>query len=119
MSLSQQANLSQRRIPPERNTKALPAGSGKQLKLRGLRLAEAKHKEALAIAQLVAQMLGRVQEAVCADDVFKHIDPKVLGNAAGSIFSGPEWEPSGIRKSTREGRRAGLQRTWRLRRSTS
>ena len=88
--------------------------TGTQLKLRGLAQAESKHKEALALARFVAELLGADGREVSADSVFRYINPKALGNAAGQIFRDGPWQAVGFKESTRLERRAGLQRTWRL-----
>lgn len=90
------------------------AVSPRQLRDDGLKRAAAHRQEALDLARLLAEMLAHKQGLVSADDVFELMDPKALGNAAGLIFSGPQWEPVGFKQSRRLGRRCGTQRVWRL-----
>ncbi len=86
-----------------------------QLKLRGLSLAQSKHHEAFTVACWIAQLLGQQQETVCMDDVTRFISPEALGNAAGGVFRGGDWELVTVMPSCREGRRGGYQGVWSLR----
>ena len=88
--------------------------TGKQLKLQGLELAASKYRESLAVAQLLAQFIGRKQETVSADDVFRLVSPSALGQAAGALFRGNEWEFVGWKESTRGSNHARPIRVWRL-----
>jgi len=88
---------------------------GSQLKLIGLERAESAHKESLDAAKFLAEMLGHKQNFVTVDDVFKYINPKALGNAAGAIFRSDSWEFVGWVPSWRESNHARPVRSWRLR----
>jgi hypothetical protein len=52
---------------------------------------------------------------VTTDDVFQFLDPRCLGNAAGQIFRGAEWEFVEWRESKRPSNHARPVRAWRLR----
>lgn len=104
--------------PTPSTNSAIPArraASPKQLKLDGLRLTIAKHKHALKVAQLLAQFLAGTRGVVTTDDVFQFLDPRCLGNAAGQIFRGAEWEFVEWRESKRPSNHARPVRAWRLR----
>jgi hypothetical protein len=65
--------------------------------------------------------LERKDREVTADDVQLQLQglgfgPGALGNAAGSLFVGPEWQFTGLwRKSERASNHAHQNRVWRLR----
>lgn len=96
--------------------------SGDYLKLRGMRVA-AEERICLLIAAkvravVVARNLGR---PITIDDVFASFEdgvgvltPAMLGNAAGSVFKGPEWEFVAFVKSTRPSNHSRMVRSWRL-----
>ncbi len=76
----------------------------------------------LAMARDFAKMvaLSRSSRIATADDVMESLkklgyEPKRLGNAAGSIFRGKEWEFVGWVNSTRPTNHARPIRVWRLR----
>jgi len=112
MTLSAGRQIQGQKEPKAQIQDTASAAQPRQLRLIGMNRASHKHREALKVAQLLAQFLARKRVVISADDVFEFIKPEALGNAAGSIFSGPEWQAVGIRQSTRLGRRAGIQRTW-------
>lgn len=69
------------------------------------------------IATLYAQNYGTVTyDHVYAEMVAKGYNPDLLGNAAGNVFRGKEWEFSGEwKQSTRVSNHARAIRVWRLR----
>jgi hypothetical protein len=87
------------------------------MKLKGLQLAQNAHKESFTAACWVAELLGNQQATVCMDDVTRYISPDALGNAAGGVFRGEQWELVTVMPSLREGRRGGYQGHWSLKRS--
>lgn len=91
--------------------------TGKQLKLKGMRQASIKHEVTLWGARLHAEYIARDGRIISIDDVYRTsgIDPKYLGNAAGSVFTGDKWEWMGYIRSTRKAAHARMIRTWRLR----
>jgi hypothetical protein len=74
----------------------------------------------LAEAQEIARDLGRRMGHCCADQVYFMLDArgrdiKLLGNGAGSIFAGKEWEFSGEWiKSTRITNHGRMIRVWKF-----
>lgn len=62
----------------------------------------------------------RTNRCVTADDAARYLasigeSDRALGNAAGSLFRGPEWEPTGCwTASTRVSNHARMVRVWRL-----
>jgi hypothetical protein len=93
------------------STATLP---GKQLKLRGMGLAAAKHEDALKAAQWLAQLIGSQKPSVSINDVRRYISG--LNNASGSVFSGPEWEAVGWEPAIHEEGHSRYVRVWRLKR---
>jgi hypothetical protein len=70
---------------------------------------------------LRALALARSDRCVTADDaqawlIEHNYSPASLGNGAGSLFRGSEWELAGFSKSTRVSRHSGRNGIWRLRR---
>jgi hypothetical protein len=77
-------------------------------------------RELLERAKAHAIELGHTLGEVTADDVFRRMlnygeEPELLGNAAGSIFRGVEWECVGWKQSERKTNHARAIRIWRLR----
>ena len=87
-----------------------------QLKLDGMLLAAAKHKESLKAAQWLAQLIGQKQETVSINDVRQFFGPDALANASGSVFVGGDWEHVGYTRASHDAGRARDIKTWRLRR---
>ena len=84
-----------------------------------LRAAEIR-RGLLDLAKLIAEMIARDRGEVCADDVQARLmelghKPRDLGNAAGMIFRGPQWEFVRWTKSSRAGSHRNDIRVWRLR----
>lgn len=87
-----------------------------------MQLAAEKRAEILLIAKDIARRMAQKQGEVTADDVQRRLilwdyDLSDLGNAAGSIFKGKEWECVGWKKSERVSNHARAIRVWRLRQS--
>jgi len=91
--------------------------TGTQLKLRGLVLAAAKHSESLKAAQWLAELFANNNHGrCCIEDVYSlGMSPKALGNAAGCVFTGDQWQPEAFRTTERPEARARIIRVWRLR----
>jgi hypothetical protein len=76
-------------------------------------------RELLESAKKHAIALGHTLGEVTADDVFRRMmnygeQPELLGNAAGSIFRGAEWECVGWKQSERKTNHARAIRIWRM-----
>ena len=90
-------------------------------KADGMKVAADARAEILARAQRAAIDIGRIREEVTMDDVasallMQGIDAGRLGNAAGSVFSGPHWESTGRTvRSTRASTHARRILVWRYR----
>lgn len=87
---------------------------GEALKQRGMEVAASTRIEDLELARqelrIIAQ--GRPDRCVTADDAARFN----LGNSAGSLFRGGEWEFTGRwEKSKRPARHANNLRVWRMR----
>jgi hypothetical protein len=86
---------------------------------RGMRQAADNKASLLEFAKGVARDLGRKREFVTADDVQRvlvethRISDRALGNAAGSLFKGSDWQFAGVTKSTRVSAHGRLIRKWR------
>lgn len=99
------------------------ASAGEAAKQAGRRKAEDCRRPALALAReaVRAKALSRPDRLATADDAYAFFaemggDAGELGNAAGSLFRGPEWElTSAWAKSRRKSNHARLVRVWRLR----
>jgi len=92
---------------------------GKRLKERGMNTAAMNRAQLLAEAIRCAWRLGVTHGQVSADMIAaefirRGLDFAALGNAAGSIFKGADWEPCGFTQSTRPARHAGMIRVWKL-----
>jgi len=92
--------------------------SGTQLRLKGMRLAASKHKMELLYVQGVARFIGRHRVLVTIEDVREAIAQAgrswTLGNAAGAVFKGNDWECAGFSQARHPEAHARMVRTWRL-----
>lgn len=90
---------------------------GEALKAEGMAVAAANRIARLELARMIARYLGRRQCRVSADDVQRlmiNCGLGPLGNAAGSLFRGGEWEFTGEwTKSERVSNHARCNRIWR------
>ena len=90
---------------------------GEELRDEGMGLAAGNRAETLQIARKIARYIGRRQRLVSADDVQRIMIAHGLGhlgNAAGSLFRGDEWEFTGQwTKSERVSNHARQNRIWR------
>lgn len=86
---------------------------------RGMDRAAENKASLLEFAKGVARKLGRSRPFVTADDVQREliethkISDRALGNAAGSLFKGSDWECIGTCKSERVSAHGRLIRKWR------
>ncbi len=91
---------------------------GERRKKEGMEFAASNRRLALEAAKELAITLARVNGTVTADDVYRGLlrwERQSLGNAAGSIFRGKEWEWTGrFVKSKRVSNHARVIREWRL-----
>jgi hypothetical protein len=93
---------------------------GLQLKKEGKKKARMAKGELLERAREIARDVGEAKEFVTADDVQRQLikeghHPFALGNAAGSIFRGSEWEFTGrMVKSARISNHGHQNMVWRL-----
>lgn len=102
----------------------LPLFDGKRsraAKARGMAKAAAHHNELLEIARHVAEAIARCgdgtanMDQVCIQLMIMDYNPADLGNAAGSVFKGNQWEFTGERvKSSKVSSHAREIKTWRL-----
>ncbi len=111
-------------IPPREwpESAPKPQTEGEALRDEGMARAASSRKALLLRAQRIAVCIaqGRTDRTCASDDVQEAlvavgVDPSELGNAAGSVFRGKEWELVTTRKSRRtlaHARRIGV---WRLR----
>ena len=90
-------------------------------KVWGMGLAAERRGELLGIVQEYLASLARLRRdrIVTADDGYaflerSHFNLGALGNAAGSLFRGKEWQCVGWVKSTRVSNHARMIRRWRL-----
>lgn len=92
---------------------------GVDRKEQGMSLAAASHADVLALARNVAVdvALHRYSRTVTIDDIQGHLllAGKDLGNAAGSVFRGKDFEHAGYQKSRRASSHARVVSVWRLR----
>ena len=87
----------------------------------GISLAEANQGKPLDVARQIARELAN-PGGITADDVVRELvrrgyDIHCLGNSAGSLFRGGEWEARGLRKSVRVHAHSNLLRVWYLKTS--
>lgn len=89
-----------------------------QLKEQGMQRAADKRRENLRMAQEYAKLYARRNGSVHADIVSAWLDKRgmeQLGNAAGSLFKGKEWEFTGEWVKSKKVTNHGHQnRVWRL-----
>ena len=92
-------------VPKEQARMEFLALTGEERKKRGKKKAAKSHERTLYAARLSARYLARHGEIITIEDIYRKtgIDPKYLGNAAGSVFMGNEWEWCGFRKAERPG----------------
>ena len=85
----------------------------------GMKQAAARDMTLLDYARRLARIVAETYGTVTADDVQLRLDEYgcgPLGNAAGSLFRGAEWEFTGDwRTSDRISNHARMNRVWRLR----
>jgi hypothetical protein len=77
-------------------------------------------KDLLGLAQYAAHSYANAHDSVTYDDVYRILDgigrePELLGNAAGAVFRGDEWECIGWKPSERVTNHKRPIRIWRLR----
>lgn len=96
--------------------------ASEQAKQDGMLLAAERRDDVLAFARRIAhELASRTHEGITADDVVKELVRRghgvhVLGNAAGSLFRGPEWLFTGQRRrSDRVHAHRNELKVWRLR----
>lgn len=85
-----------------------------QLKLEGMKLAAAKHKDSLAAAQWLAQLIGQKQETVSINDIRQYFGAEALQNASGSVFAGGDWRHVGYIKASHDAGHAREVKLWKL-----
>jgi hypothetical protein len=90
-------------------------------KTKGMARAAAHHNELLEIARDVAESIARsgngtaTMDQVAMQLMTMDYNPSDLGNAAGSVFKGNQWEFTGTRvKSNKVSSHAREIRVWRL-----
>jgi hypothetical protein len=92
---------------------------GERRKELGMAHSRFTHEEVLLLARAIAKLHAFRHGTVTADDVQKELIKRglpPLGNAAGSLFRGDQWEFTGQWvKSHRVTNHARQNRTWRLR----
>lgn len=99
--------------------------AGERLRDEGMAAAAEKRVTVLELAERLAHNIAYNNGTVTIDDVREWMDKyttnaKDLGNAAGSIFKGKEFEFTGVWvKSRRVSNHARMVRQWRLKRSSS
>jgi hypothetical protein len=75
-------------------------------------------RELLSKARTLAFIMAHIGP-ITFDDVYEQMEknelhPELLGNAAGLVFRGAEWEPVGWKQSERKTNHARAMRVWRL-----
>ena len=92
--------------------------TGEQLKAQGMKRAAESRSVALSVARHCAKSHAYRYGKATADDATRHFTKAMhedLGNAAGSIFAGKDWEFTGEwRKSARPSSHCRMIRVWRL-----
>jgi hypothetical protein len=91
----------------------------KQRRDEGMKTASDGRKDILNRVRSIAGNLARIYGKVTADDVRKEYEYRGgnwsdLGNAAGSIFKGKQWECVGFENSTVTTSHARALRVWKL-----
>ena len=100
------------------------AAESERRKEEGMALARLDKGKTLQVAKELAETLCRNNGTVTTDDIAYEMhrygmDYSVLGNAAGSIFKGKQWEWTGqCTRSDRVLRHRGVIRVWRLKDAT-
>jgi len=94
-------------------------GKSIQERDKGMLSAAEKRKEILYRARLIANRLAKINGQVTADNVrqeweFRGNNWSDLGNAAGSIFKGKQWQCVGFENSTVTTSHARALRVWTL-----
>jgi len=108
-------------VVDDQQRKLFDLKEGLQLKKEGKARARIARAELLARAREIARNVGETKEFVTADDVQRQLIKEghhqfALGNAAGSIFRGKEWEFTGrMVKSARISNHGHQNMVWRLR----
>jgi hypothetical protein len=93
---------------------------GNRLRVTGSILARDSRSELFAIARGLAVNLAREHGTVSYDDVYREMvasgmSPELMGNAAGSLFRGNEFQFTGQwKRSERISNHARVIRVWRL-----
>jgi hypothetical protein len=108
--------------PAEKAREEFLAMTGEQLKLKGMSKSAEKHKNELAAVQQLARFMARTQEyrfgGLSIEDVRRAVhlagNEWELGNAAGSVFKGKEWEMAGWVKAKHPDAHGRMVRLWRL-----
>ena len=93
---------------------------GAQLKLQGLSRASLSRKELLCAAKMFAHAIAQKRGSCTIDDVQAELEAQGftsadLGNAAGGVFRGKDWECVGSRQSKRVSAHARRILVWMLR----
>jgi len=96
--------------------------ASEQAKAAGMLLAAERRDDVLQVARRIAREIATQRpDGITADDLVQELVRRghgvhCLGNAAGSLFRGPEWEFTGQRKkSARVHAHANKLKVWRLR----
>lgn len=88
---------------------------GNKLKQQGMALAAKHRKQTLQQVKEYLRDLANTQAVVSADDAFEYVERMglpALGNAAGSLFRGPEWQMTGWVPSRRTSNHAHKNRCY-------
>lgn len=103
-------------VPKEQAEMEFAKLTGEELKDAGMKKAANNHKTELQTVQAIARDLARIRKIISIDDVRELIPPGqwTLGNGAGSVFDGNEWEWAGFIRSKRPEAHSRMIRTWRL-----
>jgi hypothetical protein len=91
--------------------------TGEQLKLEGMTRAADNNGMILKLYQSTAERLGRMGYPITIDTVHLELaiyglGPVDIGNAAGSVFKGKDWERVGFRKADRFSSHARMLSLW-------
>jgi hypothetical protein len=86
---------------------------------KGIKTATSGREQALARARSIAKMIAQINGNITADDVRREYEYRGgswedLGNAAGSIFKGKQWQCVGFENSTVTTSHARALRVWTL-----
>ena len=101
------------------------AAKAQELKAEGMKVSR-ENPERISLLDIAREGArkaaeSRISRTATADDAYVYLtslgyDQFSLGNAAGSLFRGKEWEfTGGFRASRRTSNHGHLQRVWRLR----